>query len=38
MIKDNFFFDEYIKIWGKVSNIVKKVNSDLIYNKKISKR
>ena len=32
IIKDENFFDKYITIWKKVSNI-KKINSELIYNK-----
>ena len=32
MIKDEIFFDKYITIWKKVSNI-KKNNSEPIYNK-----
>ena len=28
------FSDKYMTIWGKVSNITKKINSELIYNKK----
>ena len=38
MIKDEKFFDKYMKIWEKVSNIIKnKFNSELIYNKKYLK-
>ena len=37
MIKDENFFDKYIKIWEKVNNIIKKVNSEVIYNKKYLK-
>ena len=33
MIKDENFFDKYIKIWEKDSNIIKKINSELIHNK-----
>ena len=33
MIKDEKKIDRYI-IWEKVSNIIKKINSELIYNKK----
>ena len=34
MIKDEKVFDKYMTIWEKVSNVIKKVNSELIYNKK----
>ena len=27
------FFDKYMKIWEKVSNIIKKINIELIYDK-----
>ena len=27
------FFDKYLKIWEKVSNIIKKINIELIYDK-----
>ena len=38
MIKDENFFGKYIKIWEKVSNIIKKhFNSELIYNTKYLK-
>ena len=38
MIKDEIFFGKYIKIWEKVSNIIKKhFNSELIYNTKYLK-
>ena len=30
-------FDKYVTIWEKVSNIMKKNNSELIYNKKYLK-
>ena len=30
MIKDEFFFDKHMKICEKVSNIMKKDNSELI--------
>ena len=34
MIEDKNFFDKYMKIWEKVSNIIKnKFNSELIYDK-----
>ena len=34
MIEDEIFFDKYMKIWEKVSNIIKnKFNSELIYDK-----
>ena len=36
MIKDEKKIDRYI-IWEKVSNIIKKINSELIYNKKYLK-
>ena len=32
VIKDYNIFDKYMKIWGKVSNVIKKINSELIYN------
>ena len=36
IIKDEKFFDKYMKIWEKVSSIVKeKLNSEFIYNKNI---
>ena len=37
MIKDENFFDKYMTIWEKVSNITKKFNSELTYNKKYLK-
>ena len=38
MIKDEHFFDKYMTIWEKVSNIIeKKINSELICNKKYLK-
>ena len=38
MIKVENFFDKYMIIWGKFSNIIKnKFNSELIYNKKYLK-
>ena len=38
MIKDEKFFDEYMKIWEKVSKIMKnKFNSEFIYHKKYLK-
>ena len=37
MIKDEKFVDEYMKIWEKVSNAIKKNNSELVYNKKYLK-
>ena len=37
MIKDENFFDKYIKIWEKDSNIIKKINSELIHNKQYLK-
>ena len=37
MIKDEIFFDKYMIIWEKVSNITKKINSELMYNKKYLK-
>ena len=34
MIKDEKMFDKFMKIWEKVSNIIKsKFNSELIHNK-----
>ena len=35
MIKDEKYFDKYMKIWERVSNIIKKINSELVYNKNI---
>ena len=36
VIKDEKFFDKYMKIWEKVSYIVKeKLNSEFIYDKNI---
>ena len=32
-----FFLDKYMTIWGKVGNVTKKINSELIYNKKYLK-
>ena len=32
-----FFFDKYMTIWEKVSNIKNKFKSELIYNKKYPK-
>ena len=37
MIKDEKFVDEYMKIWEKVSNALKKNNSELVCNKKYVK-
>ena len=38
MMKDEHFFHKYMKIWEKVSNIIKnKFNSELIYHKKYLK-
>ena len=37
MIKDEKFVDEYMKIWEKVSNAIKKNNSELVCNKKYLK-
>ena len=38
MIKDKTFFDQYMKIWEKVSNIIKNIfDIELIYNKKYLK-
>ena len=28
------FFDKYMTVWEKDSNIIKKINGELIYNKK----
>ena len=30
-------FDKYMKIWENVSNVIKKINSELIYNEKYLK-
>ena len=36
MIKDENFFDKYMTIWEKVSNMIKiNFNSELIHNKNI---
>ena len=35
MIKYENFFDKYIKICERVSNIIKKTDNELIYNKNI---
>ena len=32
-----FFLDKYMTIWEKVGNVTKKINSELIYNKKYLK-
>ena len=37
MIKDEKKINKYMAIWEKVSNIIKKINSELIYNKKYVK-
>ena len=37
MIKDEKMFDKCLTILEKVSNIIKKLNSELIYNKKCLK-
>ena len=37
VIKDEKIFDKCMKIWEKVSIIIKKINSKLIYNKKYLK-
>ena len=36
-IKDENFFDKYMKLLEKVSNMIKKINSELIYNNKYLK-
>ena len=36
-IKEQKVFDEYNEFWERVSNIIKKINSELIYNKKYLK-
>ena len=36
-IKDENISDKYMVIWEKVSNVIKKINSELIYNKKYLK-
>ena len=33
MIKNENFFDKYMTIWEKISNIIQKINSEFIYNK-----
>ena len=38
MIRDENFFDKYMTIWEKLSNIIKKtLNSELMYNKEYLK-
>ena len=37
VIKDEISFDNYMKVWEKVSNIIERINSELIYNKKYLK-
>ena len=38
VIKDETFLDKYMKVWKKVSDIIKnKFNSELVYNKKYLK-
>ena len=37
VIKVDKFFDKYMRNWEKVSNIIKKINSELIYNQKYLK-
>ena len=38
VIKDENFFDKYMKVWKKFSHIIKnKFNSELVYNKKYLK-
>ena len=37
MIKEEKFLINIIKIWKKVSNIIKKIDSELVYNKKCIK-
>ena len=34
MIKDEISFDKYMKVLEKLNNIIKRINSKLIYNKK----
>ena len=34
LIKDEKFFDKYNEFWEKVSNVIKKINRELIYNKR----
>ena len=36
-IKDEIVFDKYMKIWEKVINVTKKINSEIIYIKKYLK-
>ena len=33
-MKDAEFLEKYNEIWEKVRNIIKKTNSELVYNKK----
>ena len=37
LMKDKEFFEKYNEIWEKVSNKIKKINIELIYNKKYLK-
>ena len=37
MIKDEKKLDKYMTTWEKVSNLIKKINCELIYNKKYLK-
>ena len=37
MIEDENIFDKYMTIWEIVSNIIKKINNEIIYNKKYLK-
>ena len=34
IIKGENIFNKYMTVWEKVSNIIEKINSELIYNKK----
>ena len=36
-MKDKEFLEKYNEIWKKVSNTIKKINSELIYDKKYLK-
>ena len=35
MIKEENVFDKHMNIWEKINNMIKKINSELIYSKKI---
>ena len=37
LMKDDEFLEKYNEIWETIINIIKKLNSELIYNKKYLK-